>query len=1051
MAEVAGLTVGVLSLVGAFTTCIDLFSYVSAARSLGEDYRLLNAKLDIEKSLLLLWARRVRLVQLKSVPKHDTAESSSNSYRPEVSKQNRSPILEAADLRNDMHGSRKQLPSNEDPDGRNVSERHMTDEETLRDYANGLHYDRRLDDDLTKDIVIQILTEIQQLLRESTCYLDKYETVADPSDGPEDTPAVLSTTGMTDYRLSLKELQVKFQSLNLQQETKQKFNWRSPIRRKELNALEKARWAIRDKGKFERLIHELSAFIKKLDQAIPDNEAQKPRILEGYCEDVWHVHKTSGLQLLVEASSGQENTVAEVADDILRRRTEQKVLDCLWFRFMNDRIDNVDVPHPKTLQWALEPEGQYDRWHSLFDWLRTGSEMYWISGKAGSGKSTLMRYVYYHRTTIELLKQWAGDFELTLASFFFWRLGTREQQTLEGLSRALLYNVLSADRSVIPHVLPNMWREASDPREPLLRVPSTTEMSQAFSTIRGADMTRRFCFFIDGLDEYSGNYKDGIAVLENLSQNANIRVVVSSRPITPCVTAFTQRPQLCLQELTRLDIASYINTEVRKHPRMNELLISNPAEAENIIDDLNSKSSGVFLWVVLACRSLLDGFDASDHIADLRRRVDVLPEKLSQMFWLILQSVEPLYRASAAKLLRLCYEHNALGLGNIQCLGLAMVDEAEMDLAQLPPFRSMDLDEKSKKCTELGNRLRSRCWGLLEMHGSIATGATVNFLHRSLYEFLSNQEVWKQPPLKIEDDSFDAFAVGCGSGFWMACSFVPDKPQWQLCFDSLQSALRYAGGISNSANVGQALLKLEDFLRLLAENESKLAKATDCNWRVGSLMKITRLVKQTSLAGFILALEAGAVSSVEGYTRLRGVDIAKVDTYYPLLYSAFQRPRWGRSRTVQQRSCEAMIKYLLSAKCDPNRVVNHGPTVWQHWVREIRCTESDEALYGAQITKAFLKTGADINAAKASLKESLSSRVSWLFGVGLSYTAVGKKHEKIFGNQRSCFEKRDHSVISNIGLNLIEFVQEYEHAPQVGEQEASAHDYASLQALSDEL
>ncbi len=63
MAEVAGVAVGVLALIGSFRDCIDLFSCFVAARSLGRDYEILSAKLDIEKALLLQWADRTNLLK----------------------------------------------------------------------------------------------------------------------------------------------------------------------------------------------------------------------------------------------------------------------------------------------------------------------------------------------------------------------------------------------------------------------------------------------------------------------------------------------------------------------------------------------------------------------------------------------------------------------------------------------------------------------------------------------------------------------------------------------------------------------------------------------------------------------------------------------------------------------------------------------------------------------------------------------------------------------------------------------------------------------------
>jgi Prion-inhibition and propagation len=66
--EAAGLAVGILALVGTFTECIELISYISAARSLGRDFEILDTKLDIEKTLLLPRAQTVRLLK----PNHDT-------------------------------------------------------------------------------------------------------------------------------------------------------------------------------------------------------------------------------------------------------------------------------------------------------------------------------------------------------------------------------------------------------------------------------------------------------------------------------------------------------------------------------------------------------------------------------------------------------------------------------------------------------------------------------------------------------------------------------------------------------------------------------------------------------------------------------------------------------------------------------------------------------------------------------------------------------------------------------------------------------------------
>jgi ABC-type hemin transport system ATPase subunit len=45
---------------------------------------------------------------------------------------------------------------------------------------------------------------------------------------------------------------------------------------------------------------------------------------------------------------------------------------------------------------------------ALHSWLSAGTGIFHISGKLGSGKSTLMKYLCGHPSTKALLNEWAG-------------------------------------------------------------------------------------------------------------------------------------------------------------------------------------------------------------------------------------------------------------------------------------------------------------------------------------------------------------------------------------------------------------------------------------------------------------------------------------------------------------------------------------------------------------------------------------------------------------------------------------------------------------------
>ena len=60
---------------------------------------------------------------------------------------------------------------------------------------------------------------------------------------------------------------------------------------------------------------------------------------------------------------------------------------------------------------------------NFVDWLEHGECIFWVNGKAGSSKSTLMKHIIAHPMTKEWLGIWTGDSELLMPYFFFWKHG----------------------------------------------------------------------------------------------------------------------------------------------------------------------------------------------------------------------------------------------------------------------------------------------------------------------------------------------------------------------------------------------------------------------------------------------------------------------------------------------------------------------------------------------------------------------------------------------------------------------------------------------------
>lgn len=73
---------------------------------------------------------------------------------------------------------------------------------------------------------------------------------------------------------------------------------------------------------------------------------------------------------------------------------EAMFLSALEYDGMLDRDSTVTEAHQETFRWIfLEDAVHALRWTNFGDWLRSPDQLYWITGKPGSGKSTLMKFV----------------------------------------------------------------------------------------------------------------------------------------------------------------------------------------------------------------------------------------------------------------------------------------------------------------------------------------------------------------------------------------------------------------------------------------------------------------------------------------------------------------------------------------------------------------------------------------------------------------------------------------------------------------------------------
>ncbi|KAI9687500.1 MAG: hypothetical protein M1822_002110 [Bathelium mastoideum] len=436
-------------------------------------------------------------------------------------------------------------------------------------------------------------------------------------------------------------------------------------------------------------------------------------------------HLTKQINVILTNSNEQK----ALAEGNQTSMAEEKILSSLQFSQLDDRQGTIHKAQEETYQWILQSASNDDPHdNNLITWLSSPTDLrrlYWICGKVGSGKSTLMKFLKENIKVRDHMVPWAENYMVVQASFFFWNPGNKLQKSLTGLMRSLLVQLLEQTPSLIPRVVPfRKWRAARTFSNHVTDW-SDSELQQSLNDyLLNVRQFAKIFLLIDGLDELEGTDEmrdDLIEFLMTLVKFENIKICLSSRPWNVFQDAFRVLPQIRLEDLTRGDISRYVKSQLRANTRFQYLLNRDAVKTEDFITFITDKAQGVFLWVWLVLRELLIGLQDGDGIRVLWRTLEDIPADLTDYFRRMMNSIKSKYRQEASIFLQIALhkEHEFTSLHPLRLLDLSFVEEGRPDfaLAEWYNFRKLNLidsHELELLLESTNRRLNSRCMGLLE-------------------------------------------------------------------------------------------------------------------------------------------------------------------------------------------------------------------------------------------------------------------------------------------------------------------------------------------------
>lgn len=479
-----------------------------------------------------------------------------------------------------------------------------------------------------------------------------------------------------------------------------------------------------------------------------------------------------------------------------------QIFERLIFEGMNDRLHSTTTPFEGTLEWVFDDHQTNEG--GVLEWLGNtrGDNLFWITGRPGAGKTTLMKSLFRNDRIFDYLEAWSGHAPGITSAFFFWNCGTELQKSGLGLLRSLLYESLQdmiygpleQDISIIQHLFADRWEQHKSYGGGLYGL-SYAELRRAFELMI-SDSSTKFLFMIDGLDEIDegGDLVDVILLITNASKKENVKMLVSSRPSPAFQEAFEKRPRLWVDDHTTHDVRAYMLHSFSLDESLAKLRGNTVVPEEMaIVDMLTEMACGIFLWGILATRFLLQELTGDDNFNTLQHRAEMLPSELDELLSHIMSNFEPTDLECAWKISVLLEAH---GYPSLLALSFALSnDEKSSITAERRPLKTAEI---AQRIDDMRHILTYKCRNLFSIFDtrtpetetpSVDTpdSLRVTYTHRTIRTFFLSSPAQKGALLTT---TFNATSAWATSHLLTLKTLPPSTPHlWPPLSKCLESSL----------------------------------------------------------------------------------------------------------------------------------------------------------------------------------------------------------------------------------------------------------------------